>query len=231
MELFRQDKRDGSRLGGTRAVLAWSCLLAAITTLAASSCGHPQDARLCHPALLQDFAAYKQRIEAARAQRDSLFHDPKSSPVAPGDLPSWKGLQFYPVAARYVLEGPLIRAEKPTPLVIRATKDDLRKATEIGYFWIDLGAGPEKLPVYNMQDDSELFCPFLDETSGVETYPAGRYLPLEALGEGRYRIDFNRAYNPYCAYGGNWSCPITPEKNRLKVAVRAGERGYKYLHE
>jgi uncharacterized protein (DUF1684 family) len=150
--------------------------------------------------------------------------------VAKEDLPSWKGLEFYPVKPSYVLEGPLIRRAKPVPVEIPDTGGEKRKAENIGYFLVDLGAGPEKLSVYRMLESGSLFLPFLDATTGAETYPAGRYLELEKLGGDRYRLDFNLAYNPYCAYGGDWSCPVTPESNRLKAAVRAGERGYKFLH-
>jgi hypothetical protein len=111
---------------------------------------------------------------------------------------------------------------------IADTAGGLREAEEVGYFILDLGAGEERLPVFRMQEGGHWFLPFLDATSEIETYPAGRYLEIEDLGGGRFRLDFNRAYNPYCAYGGDWSCPMTPESNRLKAAVRAGEKGYRH---
>jgi len=61
-------------------------------------------------------------------------------------------------------------------------------------------------------------------TTGKETYFAGRYLDLEPTGTGIYEIDFNLAYNPYCAYNSGWECPYPPSSNRLKVPIRAGER-------
>jgi len=64
----------------------------------------------------------------------------------------------------------------------------------------------------------------VDAGAGVETYPAGRYLEPERLDDGRFHVDFNQAYNPYCAYNDAWNCPITPAENRLKVAIRAGEK-------
>ena len=68
------------------------------------------------------------------------------------------------------------------------------------------------------------FLPFADALAGTETYGAGRYLDPEAIGDGRFLLDFNLAYNPYCAYNEQWSCPITPRDNRLAVPIRAGER-------
>ena len=68
--------------------------------------------------------------------------------------------------------------------------------------------------------------PFVDATSGTETYGAGRYLELEALEDGTFLADFNLAYNPYCAYSEDYSCPIPPAENRISVPVRAGEKQY-----
>lgn len=64
----------------------------------------------------------------------------------------------------------------------------------------------------------------MDSLAGTETYPAGRYLEPEELPDGKLLVDFNLAYNPYCAYNEQWSCPLTPFENRLKVSIRAGER-------
>jgi uncharacterized protein (DUF1684 family) len=75
----------------------------------------------------------------------------------------------------------------------------------------------------------ELFVPFRDATSGRETYGAGRYLEVEvrpANGTYRATLDFNLAYNPYCAYSPDYSCPIPPAENTLPVAITAGERAY-----
>ena len=71
---------------------------------------------------------------------------------------------------------------------------------------------------------TRLFVPFSDLTSGTETYAAGRYLDLDPTNTGLYEIDFNRAYNPYCAYNESYDCPYPPSSNRLKIPIRAGER-------
>src|SRR4030042_54433 len=79
-----------------------------------------------------------------------------------------------------------------------------------------------ELTIY--QSESGWFLPFVDNLASKETYPAGRYLEPEPLGNDRFRVDFNLAYNPYCAYNDLWSCPLTPFENRLKVPIRAGEK-------
>jgi uncharacterized protein (DUF1684 family) len=70
------------------------------------------------------------------------------------------------------------------------------------------------------------FLPFADSLAGTETYGAGRYLEPEPVGNGKFLVDFNLAYNPYCAYNEAWACPITPWENRLRVPIRAGEKVY-----
>ena len=72
-----------------------------------------------------------------------------------------------------------------------------------------------------------LFLAFADETSARETYGAGRYLDLKKIGGAtEIELDFNRAYNPYCAYAEGFSCPLPPPENILKIAIRAGEKTY-----
>ena len=74
------------------------------------------------------------------------------------------------------------------------------------------------------QPTTTLFVPFADATTGTETYSAGRYLDLHPTASGLYTLDFNRAYNPYCAYNSTYECPFPPPSNRLKVPIRAGEK-------
>ena len=79
-----------------------------------------------------------------------------------------------------------------------------------------------------------LFIPFKDETNGRETYGGGRYLDIRmgAIKSGKVSLDFNKAYNPYCAFAsaGGYSCPVPPRENHLKVAVKAGEMVFEGEH-
>ena len=81
-----------------------------------------------------------------------------------------------------------------------------------------------ELTIFRDAGSGGLFLPFVDARAGRETYGAGRYLDLHALEDGRLLVDFNYAYNPYCAYNERWTCPIPPASNRLEVAIAAGER-------
>ena len=85
------------------------------------------------------------------------------------------------------------------------------------------------MQVYRLEEafsKPALFIPFLDATSGVETYEGGRYIDLTENTSGMYDLDFNRAYNPYCAYNPEYSCPAPPKDNTLPTPIRAGEKKY-----
>ncbi len=84
-----------------------------------------------------------------------------------------------------------------------------------------------ELTVFKDPEHGDYFLPFADATSGKETYGAGRYLEVHTQDDGRVLVDFNYAYNPYCAYNERWSCPLTPFENRLTVPIRAGEKNFK----
>ena len=84
-----------------------------------------------------------------------------------------------------------------------------------------------QLAIYKGKEQEDLFLPFRDATSGNETYGAGRYLEPEELSTGEIVVDFNLAYNPFCAYSENYSCPLPPFENHLKVPIRAGEKALK----
>jgi uncharacterized protein (DUF1684 family) len=91
-----------------------------------------------------------------------------------------------------------------------------------GRFTFEVDGQPAELTIF--AGEHGYFLPFVDALANQETYGAGRYLEPEPLGGNRFRVDFNLAYNPYCAYNPNWSCPLTPFENRVKVEVRAGEK-------
>lgn len=83
-----------------------------------------------------------------------------------------------------------------------------------------------ELTVYKDGTDGSFFLPFADSTSGDETYGSGRYVEPKAQSDVSLLVDFNYAYNPYCAYNEEWACPITPAENRLRVPIRAGEKKF-----
>ena len=89
-----------------------------------------------------------------------------------------------------------------------------------------MGGASVALTVYRGEDGWDYFLPFMDATTGDDSYSDGRYLDLPLPSDGRLVVDFNYAYNPYWAYSPNWSCPIPPSDNRLTVAINAGEKKF-----
>ena len=108
------------------------------------------------------------------------------------------------------------------PMQMQTTTGDLQTYVRHGKFQFQVDGQTAELTIYRGQHG--FFLPFVDSLAGEETYPAGRYLEPEALPGERFFVDFNLAYNPYCAYNERWSCPITPRENRIKVPIRAGEK-------
>ena len=207
---------------------ATAVLISAVVLL--SACGDGQPSDLCEVAPLDEPDAYVEDVRSRRADREQAFRTAEWSPVPEDARADWQGLEYYPVDPSMRVRGPLIRKVNGRDFDIVTTTGELRPCREIGYFLVDLGAGPEKLPVYELLDQGSqrenLFIPFADATTGGETYPAGRYLEVVEIERGLFLLDFNAAYNPSCAYGGNFQCPVAPQESHLKAAVRAGERGW-----
>jgi uncharacterized protein len=125
----------------------------------------------------------------------------------------------------------LARDPKPIPMTMQTSLGRTKEYLRVGTFSLDVpGRRGLKVvayqPTFIANASSSLSILFTDATSGKETYGAGRYLDLEPPADGVYTIDFNRAYNPLCAYTNVYNCPIPPRENTLPVAVRAGEKSY-----
>lgn len=155
------------------------------------------------------------------------------------EIDHFEGLAFFKVEPAYRINTKFTRSigkkfEMPT------TTDRKPIYRRYGYVDFQLDGKEYRLAVYQnmaLKKQKEykkyLFIPFRDLTSGKETYGGGRYLDTEIPSGDVLILDFNRAYNPYCAYSHRYSCPIPPEENTLKVAIRAGEKvpvGYDVQH-
>jgi len=172
---------------------------------------------------------YPDAVRAFRADKDDAFrgHD---SPLPPAERETFMGLPYFPVDQALRFEGLCLEpytGSEPLSFQIPTSDGKLRPARRAGTFSFDLGGEARQLTAYELEgahSDGRLFLPFLDATSGTETYGAGRYLDLEPDDDGTYAIDFNLAYHPSCVYAPQFSCPLTPAENRLPVRIEAGER-------
>ena len=173
-----------------------------------------------------DEGSYTEQLEEWRAARErALREDPDAIPAAKRDalLP----LKYYPPDQKYAVPAELRLSENRQTVEMPTSTGTIRRMDLIGTLEFTLDGQRMSLGALvpsGTRQIEDLFVPFADLTTGKETYVAGRYLDIPPTGSGFYTIDFNRAYNPTCAYNDAWECPYPPPSNRLKVAVRAGER-------
>ncbi len=182
--------------------------------------------------LAASFALRAQEQTALEWQKEmnSEFADSLTSPLTEADRAIFDGLPFYPIDSSYRVRAFLQLTPDSTPFIMATTTG--RKAHYRQYAWahFSLKGDSLKLPIYQslrllkkVGYADYLFLPFTDATNGVGSYGGGRYVSLRMPEEGsKLVIDFNKAYNPYCAYNERYSCPIPPKANHLKVAVEAG---------
>ncbi len=173
--------------------------------------------------------AYPDAVEGFRLDKDDFFKTNSRSPIPEADRADFTGLPYYPVdeALRFddrVLEP--YTGDEPSNFQIPTSDNQLRPAHRAGVLRFEIDGAPLQLTAYTFDggDGESLFVPFLDATSGTETYGAGRYLDIEPEEDGTYSLDFNLAYHPSCVYDPRFSCPLTPAENRLPLRIEAGER-------
>jgi len=174
--------------------------------------------------------SYDDAVLSFRADKDEYFRTGAGSPLPPAERAGFTGLPYFAVDEDLVFEALTLapyRGSEPTTFTIPTSDGKLRPAERAGTFRFSVGAVACSLTAYTFAGggaDGSVFVPFLDQTSGRETYGAGRYLDLEAELDGTYQLDFNLAYHPSCVYDAKFSCPLTPSENRLAVRIEAGER-------
>ena len=161
-------------------------------------------------------------LDAFRAEKDEFFGSHPQSPLTREQKQDFHGLQYFPENDSLRLEVKVDEFENKQTFEMQTSTGDVQIYEKFGKFRFEVDGEEAELTIYQSQHG--FFLPFVDTLAGKETYPAGRYLEPEPLPGGHFIVDFNIAYNPYCAYNEMWSCPITPAENRLKVAIRAGEK-------
>ena len=171
------------------------------------------------------------QIEAFRRQKDKFFQANPDSPILPEDREHFHGLNYYPVDMKYRVEARLVEEQHPGIFRVQTTTGDHKEYTRVGRLEFEIDCQKLCLTAFMPPSDEalhggRLFVPFRDKTSGKETYGAGRYLDLNKRETDTYTLDFNRAYNPYCAYSPYYSCPLPPGENMLPIEICAGEKSF-----
>lgn len=162
------------------------------------------------------------------------FKDASKSPLKPKDLKDFKGLEFFPYDKTFKVKANLKRTPESEWFRMKTNTDRLSKERIYGVLTFEIEGTQYSLNVYqgeeNMQTEGfedYLFLPFLDLTNGESTYAGGRYIDLRIPEGDSIEIDFNSAYNPYCAYNELFSCPIVPRQNLINTAIIAGVKDFK----
>lgn len=161
-------------------------------------------------------------LESFRKEKDDFFRDHPQSPLTREQKQDFNGLNYFPENADLRLEVKADEWPAKERIEMQTSSGDVQIYFRHSRFKFQVEGRDAELTIY--EGPNGFFLPFVDSLAGKETYGAGRYLEPEPLPGGRFLVDFNIAYNPYCAYNEKWSCPLTPLENRLKVAVRAGEK-------
>jgi hypothetical protein len=168
---------------------------------------------------------YQQKLNAS-------YKDASKSPLKKKDLKQFKGLDFFPVDAAFIVTATLVKTLNAPTFEMATTTDRKPLYKEYGTLNFLIKGKACELTIYRSQDDLRdekykdyLFLPFTDATSSDESYGGGRYMDVMTTDEnadGTIELNFNNTYNPYCAYNDKYSCPLTPRKNHLDVAIKAG---------
>ncbi|MFO7956576.1 MAG: DUF1684 domain-containing protein [Candidatus Brocadiia bacterium] len=175
---------------------------------------------------------WKRQLEQQRREKDVFFRSRPQSPLSGEGQLAFDGLAYWPPDPRFRFELPLHEHSEKEVIEVGDTGGQSRGLWRWGEFRFELAGQPRSLQAYKSDArEDRLFVPFRDKTSGKESYGAGRYLDLEPerhqTEDGLWILDFNQAYNPWCAYSEDYVCPFVPPENWLSVPIRAGEKKFR----
>jgi uncharacterized protein (DUF1684 family) len=182
-----------------------------------------------------DTAYYQLQYDSMLVVKDRGFADPDHSPLTEKDQKNFTGLSYFPFDAGYVVSARFERTPGEKPFLMPTTTDRLPQYVKYGILHFEMQGQSLALSVYKNIDlgkkagyENYYFIPFNDSTNGFETYGGGRYMDIQGPLGDTVILDFNLAYNPYCAYNNRYSCPIPPPENRLKIRIEAGVLEWKH---
>ena len=168
-----------------------------------------------------------------QAELNTSFSDSLKSPLMIEDLNQFEGLDFYPISEKFIVEATFIRTKKEKAFQMKTTTPRTPIYKKYGELHFEIDGKELKLNVYQNIElnkkpgfDDYLFLPFSDETCGKESYIGGRYVDMKIQKNKKWTIDFNKSYNPYCAYNYKYSCPIVPLENDLAIKINAGVKKF-----
>lgn len=158
------------------------------------------------------------------------YQNPKTTPLRDEEVDNFVGISFFPINKKYDILADFEQITSPKEVKFPTSANKIKTFLEFGYAHFKLDNQNITLTLYGSPDKSGkityLFLPFTDETTGITSYGGGRYLDLDLsdvnIKAKKVHLDFNKAYNPYCAYSSHWNCPIPPANNMIEVEINAG---------
>jgi len=166
-------------------------------------------------------------------QQNANFKDALKSPLTEEDRKTFRALDFYKVDSAYVVTASFKRTKREKPFAMKTSTTRLPMYVKYGELKFKIKGKKHKLNIYQNVESAKkedyngsLFLPFMDLTSGDGSYAAGRYIDTKIPEGDVIVIDFNTAYNPYCAYSNRYSCPVPPRENYVRTRIEAGVKAY-----
>lgn len=166
-------------------------------------------------------------------QLNEEFADSLKSPLTEMDRAVFKGLDFFKIDEKFIVNAIFIRTKREKTFKMKTSTARMPLYKKYGELHFTLEGKEMKLNVYQNLDlikleeyKDYLFLPFSDLTCGKESYIGGRYVDMRMQKGKTWTIDFNKAYNPYCAYNYEYSCPIVPLENDLDIEINAGVKKF-----
>ncbi|CAM4114300.1 DUF1684 domain-containing protein [Zobellia roscoffensis] len=178
--------------------------------------------------------SHSDEVKEFQKELNAEFKNPDKSPLSKKRQKKFTGHNFYPINEAFRVEAKFTRILDPLPFQMKTTTNRTPTYEKYGEVVFEIEGKPYKLTIYQshrLRKTEEfkdyLFLPFTDQTNGEETYGGGRYIDLKIPNSNHITIDFNKAYNPYCAYNNYSSCPIPPKENDLQLKIEAGVKAVK----
>ncbi len=178
--------------------------------------------------------SYRKEIKKFQNEINKEYADSATSPLTKKDLANFKILDFYPINKNFRVTAKFTRTENEKPFKMKTTTDRAPEYVKYGEVEFILKGKKVRVNIYQsirLREKEEykdyLFLPFRDLTSGKTSYGGGRYVDLKIPENDTIIIDFNKAYNPYCAYNHKYSCVIPPAENFIDIEIKAGVKKFK----
>lgn len=176
-------------------------------------------------------------IEKVQLELNEEYINPETSILDSLDQKTFKGLEFYPIDLKFRVEAKFVRTPDEKPFLMKTSTERLPEYVKYGEVHFMIDGKKFKLNLFQSTNheneegyEDYLFVPYTDLTSGDGSYGGGKYIDTQIPEGGTITIDFNKAYNPYCAYSHRYSCPIPPKENDILVRIEAGVKDYKSNH-